>query len=95
MSFLLEYHITEEVIQKIKDNHEDSMLFSVLCFKENVKDIIEYLQSIHIEVIDELLINRLELFLVPKDKLQERIERYNVEVLVSLINEDINILNNV
>lgn len=95
MKFLLEYNISEETIQKIKNNHEESMIFSILCFKENVKEIIQYLQSIHIEVIDELLINRLELFLIPKTQLQERFERYNINVLVELINEDINILNNV
>lgn len=71
------------------------MIFSVLCFKENVLEVIRYLESIHVEVLDELLINRLELFLLPKRKIQERFEKYNIQVLVELINEDINVLNNV
>lgn len=95
MSFLLEYNISDDTIKKIIENHEESMIFSVLCFKENVLEVIRYLESIHIEVLDELLINRLELFLLPKRKIQERFEKYNIQVLVELINEDINVLNNV
>lgn len=95
MSFLLEYNISDDTIKKIIENHEDSMIFSVLCFKENVLEVIRYLESIHVEVLDELLINRLELFLLPKRKIQERFEKYNIQVLVELINEDINVLNNV
>ena len=95
MSFLLEYNISDDTIKKIIENHEESMIFSVLCFKENVLEAIRYLESIHVEVLDELLINRLELFLLPKRKIQERFEKYNIQVLVELINEDINVLNNV
>ncbi len=95
MSFLLEYNISDDTIKKIIENHEESMIFSVLCFKENVLEVIRYLESIHVEVLDELLINRLELFLLPKRKIQERFEKYNIQVLVELINEDINVLNNV
>lgn len=95
MSFLLEYNISDDTIKKIIENHEESMIFSVLCFKENVLEVIRYLESIHVEVLDELLINRLELFLLPKRKIQERFEKYNIQVLVELINEDINVLNNI
>lgn len=95
MSFLLEYGILEDTIKKIKENHEESMIFSLLCFKDNVLDVIRYLQSIHVLAIDELLINRLELFFLPKEEIKERFERYNLSVLVELINEDINVLNNV
>ena len=87
--------IDDDTIKKIIENHEESMIFSVLCFKENVLEVIRYLESIHVEVLDELLINRLELFLLPKRKIQERFEKYNIQVLVELINEDINVLNNV
>ena len=76
MSFLLEYGISEDTIKKIKENHEESMIFSLLCFKDNVLDVIRYLQSIHVLAIDELLINRLELFFLPKEEIKERFERY-------------------
>lgn len=95
MDFLLDYNISQETINMIKENHDDSMVFSVLCFKDNVLNVISYLQSIHVNVIDSLLVNRLELFLIPVALIQERFENYNVFVLVQLLNEDINVLNNV
>lgn len=95
MDFLLDYNISQETINMIKENHDDSMIFSVLCFKDNVLNVISYLQSIHVSVIDSLLVNRLELFLIPVSLIQEHFENYNVSVLVQLLNEDINVLNNV
>lgn len=95
MDFLLDYNISQETINMIKENHDDSMIFSILCFKDNVLNVISYLQSIHVSVIDSLLVNRLELFLIPVSLIQEHFENYNVSVLVQLLNEDINVLNNV
>ena len=95
MDFLLDYNISQETINMIKENHDDSMIFSILCFKDNVLNVISYLQSIHVSVIDSLLVNRLELFLIPVSLIQEHFENYNVSVLVQLLNEDINVINNV
>ena len=95
MKFLLEYGISKETIEELKATLEDSTIFYFLCSKENVKQVIEYLKSIHVEVIDKLLINRLELFSLPVDKIKECFEAYNIEVLVQLMNEDINVLNNI
>lgn len=95
MDFLLDYNISQEVINIIKENHDDSMLFSVLCSQDNVVKVISYLESIHVDVIGSLLMNRLELFLLPVDTIQKYFENYNIQILVQLLNEDINVLNNV
>lgn len=95
MNFLLDYGIDKNTIQKIKENNETSTIFYFLTLKENVKEVIKYLTSIKVEVIDTLLVNRIELFLLPVEKIKERFENYNVEVLVQLMNEDINVLNNI
>ena len=95
MKFLLEYGISKETIEELKATLEDSTIFYFLCSKENVKQVIEYLKSIHVEVIDKLLINRLELFFLPVDKIKEYFDAYNIEVLVQLMNHDINVLNNI
>lgn len=95
MNFLLDYGVDKNTIQKIKENNEPSTVFYFLTLKENVKEVINYLKSIKVEVIDTLLVNRLELFLLPVERIKERFEGYNIEVLVQLINEDINVLNNV
>ena len=95
MNFLLDYGVDKNTIQKIKENNEPSTVFYFLTLKENVKEVINYLKSIKVEVIYTLLVNRLELFLLPVERIKERFESYNIEVLVQLINEDINVLNNV
>ncbi len=95
MDFLLEYGITKDTIKKIKENNEESTCFYFMLQENNIKEVIEYLLSINIEVIETLLIDRLELFFIPKEEIKKRFETYNIEVLVQLINEDINVLNNV
>lgn len=95
MNFLIEYGVSKETIKKIKENHEESIIFYILSFKDNVVEVIKYLQSVNVEAIDDLLINRLELFFLPVEKIKNRFENYNLEVLVKLLNEDISVLNNV
>ena len=95
MDFLLEYGITKDTIKKIKENNEESTCFYFMLKENNIKEVIEYLLSINIEVIETLLIDRLELFFIPKEEIKKRFDTYNIEVLVQLINEDINVLNNV
>lgn len=95
MNFLLEYGIKKETIEKIKEIKDDSEVFHCLTQKDNVTKVINYLRSINVKNIDDILLNRLELFYVPVNKIKESFEKYNINVLVQLLNEDINILNNV
>lgn len=93
MNFLREYDITDEVIEQIRENNDSSIIQSVIYNAQNVGKIINYFKEINIEVIDELLISRPELFTVDISKIKSEINKYNVEVLVNLINEDINSIN--
>lgn len=93
MNFLREYDITDEVIEQIRENNDSSIIQSVIYNEQNVGKIINYFKEINIEVIDELLISRPELFTVDISKIKSEINKYNVEILVNLINEDINSIN--
>lgn len=95
MEFLLEYGISKDTITKIEENNEQSTCFYCMMKEGNVRKVIEYLLSIKIKSLDSLLINRLELFFIPKEEIKKCFETYNIEVLVQLINEDINVLNNI
>ena len=95
MNFLLEYGIKKETIEKIKEIKDDSEVFYCLTQTDHVTKVINYLQSINVKNIDDILLNRLELFYVPVNNIKESFEKYNINVLVQLLNEDINILNNV
>ena len=90
MNFLLEHGI-----KKITEINDDSEIFYFLTQKSNVSKVIDYLKSINVENIDELLLNRIELFYVPINLIQDRFNNYNINILVQLLNEDINVLNNV
>lgn len=93
MNFLREYDITDEVIEQIRENNDSSIIQALIYNEQNVGKIINYFKEINIEVIDELLISRPELFTVDVSKIKSEINKYNVEILVNLINEDINSIN--
>lgn len=93
MNFLREYDITDEVIEQIRTNNDSSIIQSLIYNEQNVGKIINYFKEINIEVIDELLISRPELFTIDLSKIKREINKYNVEILVNLINEDINSIN--
>ena len=93
MNFLREYDITDEVIEQIRENNDTSIIQALIYNEQNVGKIINYFKEINIEVIDELLVSRPELFTVDVSKIKSEINKYNVEILVNLINEDINSIN--
>lgn len=95
MDFLKKWNISEQTITKIIENNDDTVVFNFLCFEENVNQIISYLSELGVTVVEELLINRIELFTMDISKIKEHFDNYNIEVLVKLINEDINALNNI
>ena len=93
MNYLREYDITDEVIEKIKKNNDKSIVQKLIYDEINVGNVINYLKSINIEVIDDLLISRPEFFSVDCEKIKKEFNKYNKEVLVNLINEDLNAIN--
>ncbi len=93
MEFLKEFGITDEVIYRIEVNNDKALVFSFICSKDNVRKNIEYFESIGIEVIELLLIYRLEIFLIDHEILVKSFESFQVPTLVQLINEDINAVN--
>ncbi len=93
MQFLLDAGFKTDVIGDIEEENEPSLVFALLCNKDNVSKIIEYFRTIGIEKIEELLINKLEIFLVDYDSLLMSFDNYDIPTLVQLINEDINMIN--
>lgn len=93
MQKLLDLGISDEVIKMIRDNNDSALFFNFICSLDNAILNIEYFRSIGIEVVDSLLINRLEIFLVENDKIRETFDNYDVLILAKLINEDINAVN--
>ena len=93
MNYLRELEITDEVIEEIRKNNDVSIIQNLIYDQENVLEVIKYFKEINIEVIDDLLIRRPELFSIDCQSIKTSFNKYNLEVIVSLINEDLNAIN--
>ncbi len=93
MQFLIDAGFEIDVIGDIEENNEPSVVFDFLCNKDNVSKIVEYFKAIGIKKIDELLVNKIEIFLVDYDSLIKSFDNYDIPTLVQLINDDINAIN--
>ena len=93
MDFLKELGIDDETITKINENNLPSVIRQFISDRENVKKIIKYMQEVGIQVVDDLLIRRIEIFSIDYDRLKNAFDNYNKEVLVALVNEDISAIN--
>ena len=93
MNFLKELGVLEDTIYRIEMANDRALVFNFICSKDIVCENIEYFKSIGIEVIELLLIYRLEFFLIDPEKMRKAFESYETKTLVQLINEDINAIN--
>ncbi len=89
MDFLLEEGFKEEIIKKMKQRYDSSVLDLFLLEQENVLDVIHYFQRIGIRVIDELLLTRIEIFTKDINEVKDAFLKHNIKEIVKEINEDI------
>lgn len=91
MDFLKKYNISDEDINIISNNNYSNIINVVILNKNNVCEIIDYLLSIGIEIetLAQMLSDRLDLFIKPVSEIKDSFERFNVENLVTIINDDI------
>lgn len=95
MDFLLEEGFSEELIQKIKRNYDESAIDIFRLEQENVVDVIHYFQKIGIKKIDLLLQTRLELFTKDINEIKDVFLKYNIKELVDGINNDITLVDRI
>lgn len=93
MDFLKELGIDDLTIDKIKENNLPSVIRQFINDRENAKLIIKYFQDKGIQVVDDLLIRRIEIFSINFNRLKQAFDNYNQAVLVALVNEDISAIN--
>lgn len=91
MDFLKKYDLGDEDINIIKNNNYESIINVIIYNKNNVCDVIDYLLSIGIELptLSQMLSDRLDLFLKSVDDIRESFDKFNVNNLVTIINDDI------
>ena len=83
---LLKYGIKEKTIEEIKNI--DFYKYNLEINLDNCIEIINYLRSININKIDELMLYVPDMFISTKEEVEERFNRNNINRIVNLINED-------
>ncbi|MCI5835302.1 MAG: hypothetical protein MR227_01190 [Firmicutes bacterium] len=88
MEFLLPFGITKETIAQVIKNNDETFIENLICDQEMVINNLNYFKEIGIKRINDLLIERTDLFLVPTEILKEKLDKFNLNVLSELVNED-------
>ena len=88
MEFLLPFGITKETIAQVIKNNDETLIENLICDQEMVINNLNYFNEIGIKRINDLLIERTDLFLVPTEILKEKLDKFNLNVLSELVNED-------
>lgn len=84
LEFLKNVDIDDKVIQEMYSKHDDALIFNLKANATNCLGIIMFMKKVKIEVIDELLLNRPEWFLMTIDSFIEKF----TPGMVKQINED-------
>ena len=88
IDFLKQVDIKEEVLIEIVKNNNPSSLSSLSINEEECLKIINYMKEMGLTCIDELLINRIDLFLSSFNKFIKKLSKFNIPALVQLVNTD-------
>lgn len=92
IDFLKEYGINESVINDITNTYSKSVLFNLSCNEYEIEKIINYLKTIGIKDVNEVLSNNLNLFFQTSNDIQKTFSKYDIKKLVEYINYDSSIL---
>ena len=85
------YQLTEffSIIEDIISNNKDIVINDLVYNQDNVVMILNYLQELGIENINDILVEKIDFFFRDIDEVKEHFNRYDKDVIVKLINEDI------
>lgn len=95
IDFLKEIGIDENTILEIENNNPKSSIIDLSCNNINCLKIVLYLKEIGISNIENLLINKIDLFKMNYQELVKRFSKFNIPVFVDLINDDIEVIENI
>ena len=88
IDFLKKANINDEILIEIVKNNNSSVLSSLVINEDECLKIIEYMKNIGFTCIDDLLINRIDLFLSSINKFIKKLSKFNIPVFVELVNND-------
>ena len=92
IDFLKNVGISDDTLIEMLKNNNETAIFDLSCNEEDAINIINYIKNIGINNIDELLVYRMDIFFLTFEQFVKRLSKFNIPVLVNLINEDYTIL---
>ena len=82
--------ISKELREKMIEKNGENEVLDLACNHQRVKNNIELLKSIGIKNIEDLLLNKSEIFLRPTEDLISKLSNINIYEFVNLVNTDYN-----
>ena len=91
MDFLKKYNISDDDINIITNNNYDNVIDAIIFNKDSVCEVVDYLLSIGIEepTLAQMLSDRLDLFMKSVDEVRDAFDMFNIENMVTIVNDDI------
>ena len=94
MEFLKKFNLTNEDIDYIKTKYDKKVIASIIYNEDNVCKLLDYFQENKFN-LKTLLINKLDLFLIPFLTVKKKIERYNKEEIINILQNDFSLFDNI
>lgn len=88
IDFLKMVNISDSTLIDMMKNNNEAILFNLSCNEDDALKIINYMQSIGINDIDDLLIYRIDIFTILFEQFIKKISKFNIPLLVEYVNSD-------
>ena len=92
MDFLLQFNLTSEDIEEIKERNDEAIINNIILNQKNVIDVINYLLEVGITdtVIKELFFEQIGMFFRTKEEIQDVFDEYEMDSIIKSLNYDVN-----
>lgn len=89
IDFLNKYSLSKEDILEIKGHFDENFIYNLGVMKNNVIEVLDYLQSIGVTNFKNLILYRCDLCFMDVDYLKGQISKYDEKLIVYIMNNDI------
>ncbi len=92
MEFLLQYDLTDEDIEEVKNRNDEAIIKNVILNQNNVKEVIDYLLEVGLnkEVIKDLFVEQIGMFFRTKEEIKNVFDEYEIDSIIKSLNYDVN-----
>jgi len=85
VDFLIDCGISKMIIGQIEDINVYENLYNFKCNQDNIEKIISYLRELNFEYIDDLLVNKLDLFFLTISEFKNKYTQDNFNDLMKFV----------